>query len=375
MRRRRFLGGFAAGAAALGAPAIGHAQAVIRSERQSFRLATVARGLERPWAIAWLPDGRMLVTERPGQLRLIENGRLLPRALGGVPAVVASRQGGLLDVCLHPEFARNRVLYLTHSAPVEGGSVTRLTRAEFADTHLRDARPIFDALPATGGGLHFGSRAAFATDGTLFVTVGERYQMQRAQRLDDLAGKVVRLRDDGSVPPDNPFVGRPGARPEIFSFGHRNPQGLARHPATGAMWCVEHGPRGGDELNLLKPGANYGWPVLTHGVDYSGMRIGEGVSKPGMEDPLVHWTPSISPCGLAFCTSDALPGWKGSLFTGGLSSFHLFRLELDGARVVREERLLRDALDYIRDVRQGPDGLLYLATDSDDGAILRLEPA
>jgi len=339
------------------------------------RLTTVTRDLEQPWGIAFPGDGRILVTERAGRVRLIEGGRLNPRPVEGVPAVRARQQGGLLDICLHPEFARNRVLYLSYSSDHRDGSATAVARAEWADGRLRDVTPIFEALPRDSGGLHFGSRIAFDRAGLMYVTTGERYRMQRAQRLDDLAGKVVRLRDDGTVPPDNPFVGRPDARPEIFSWGHRNPQGLAMHPATGRMWLVEHGPRGGDELNLLSPGANYGWPLATHGIDYSGRNISDNKSLPGMVDPVRAWVPSISPCGLCFYTGVRYPGWNGSLFTGALSDFALHRLSLEGERVAAEERLLVDRLPYIRDVRQGPDGLLYLVTHSDEGGLYRLDPA
>jgi len=372
MQRRRFI---LAATGTLAAPAIGRAQETLRSAGTSYRLVTLARDLEQPWSIAFLPDGRLLVTERPGRLRLFADGRLQRAPVGGLPRIYARGQGGLLDVCLHPDFARNRVLYLSYSAEGSGGAATVLARAEFRDNSLRGLRPIFEALPRTSGGLHFGSRIAFDRAGLMYVTTGERYQMQRAQDLGDLGGKVIRLRDDGSVPPDNPFVGRAGARPEIFSYGHRNPQGLALHPGTGRLWEAEHGPRGGDELNILKAGANYGWPRATHGIDYSGAVISPNKSLPGMEDPVRVWVPSISPSGLCFYTGDRFPAWKGSAFMGALSNFALFRVELEGERYVGEERLLVDRLPYIRDVRQGPDGLLYVVTHSDDGGLYRIEPA
>ena len=372
-RRRSFL---ATAAAVLAAPAIVRAQDVIRSAKASYRLVTLSRDLEQPWAIAFLPDGRLLITERPGRLRLFAKGRLERAPVGGVPKVYAQVQGGLLDVCLHPRFADNRVLYLSYAAASQGGVATVVARAELAESGgLRAVRPIFEALPRASGGLHFGSRIVFDRAGLMYVTTGERFQMQRAQDLGDLSGKVVRLKDDGSMPPDNPFVGRTGVRPEIFTYGHRNPQGIALHPDTGRIWLVEHGPRGGDELNLLAAGANYGWPLATHGIDYNGTKISDHKSLPGMKDPVRAWVPSISPCGLAFYTGDTFPGWKGSLFTGALSNRALFRIELDGDRYVGEERLLVDRLPYIRDVRQGPDGLLYLVTYSDDGGLFRLEPA
>ena len=373
MRRRRFFP--TAIATGLATPAIVHAQNVTRSVKAAYRLTTLSRDLEQPWGLAFLPDGRILITERPGRLRVFGSGRLDRTPLVGVPKVYASSQGGLLDVCLHPGFAQNRVLYLSYSAAGTGGAATAVARAELTDGGLRDVTPIFEALPRTGGGLHFGSRIAFDRAGMMYVTTGERYQMRRAQDLGDLAGKVVRLRDDGSVPADNPFVGRAGARPEIFTYGHRNPQGLAMNPDSGQMWLVEHGPRGGDELNRLVAGANYGWPLATHGIDYSGSKISDHKNLPGMEDPVRVWVPSISPCGLCFYTGDRFPGWRGSAFTGALSNEALFRIELDGPRYRSEERLLVGRLPYIRDVRQGPDGLLYLVTHSDDGGLFRLEPA
>ncbi len=372
MNRRQF--GFIA-AGLLAAPSISRAQDVVRSSRHAMRLVTLTMGLEQPWSIAFLPDGRMLVTERPGRLRVFADGRLEPTPLPGVPRVAATGQGGLLDVCLHPGFAQNRVLYLSYSAEGAGGNATTVARAEWGDGGLRGVTPIFAALPRAPGGLHFGSRIAFDRAGLLYVTTGERYSKPRAQDLADLGGKVVRLRDDGTVPPDNPFVGRAGARPEIFTWGHRNPQGLALHPATGRIWEVEHGPRGGDELNVLEPGANYGWPKATGGIDYDGSIISPYKSLPGMADPVRTWVPSISPSGLCFYTGDKFPGWKGSLFSGALSANALFRIELDGERHVGEERLIEGRLPYIRDVRQGPDGLLYLVTHSDRGGLFRLEPA
>lgn len=374
--RRRLLATTAAAmGAAAGAPAVGRAQQVLRSSKASYSLRMLTLDLEQPWGMAFLPDGRLLITERPGRLRIFANGRLERAPVGGLPRVYARGQGGLLDVCLHPDFANNARLYLTYSGEGEGGAATVLARAEFRNNALVGVRRIFEALPRTSGGLHFGSRVVFDRAGLLYVTCGERYQMQRAQNLADLGGKVVRLRDDGSVPSDNPFIGREGARPEIFTWGHRNPQGMAMHPGTGRIWLVEHGPRGGDELNLLKAGANYGWPRATHGIDYSGSTISPNKSLPGMEDPVRAWVPSISPSGLAFYTGDRFPGWKGSVFTGALSDNALVRIELDGERYVGEERLLVDLLPYIRDVRQGPDGLLYVVTHADSGGLYRLEPA
>lgn len=372
MRRRQII---LAATTALAAPSIGRAQEILRSSKANYRLVTLARDLEQPWSIAFLPDGRILITERPGRLRVFANGRLERAPLGGVPKVYARGQGGLLEVCLHPRFAQDRVLYLSYAAEGSGGATTHVARAELGDGALRGVTTIFRALPDGTGGLHFGSRIAFDRAGLMYVTAGERNRRERAQDLNGLGGKVVRLKDDGSVPPDNPLVGQPNVRPEIFTWGHRNPQGLAMHPETGRMWECEHGPRGGDELNLLKAGANYGWPRATHGIDYSGAIISQHKSLPGMEDPVRVWVPSISPCGLCFYTGDRFPDWKGSVFTGALSNNALFRIELDGERYRSEERLLVDRLPNVRDVRQGPDGLLYLVTRSDDGGLFRIEPA
>lgn len=378
MVRRRFV--VAATAMGLAAPAIVratfvHAQDKFDSARAAYRLVTLSRGLEQPWGMAFLPDGRMLITERPGRLRVFAEGKLDPAPLAGVPKVITGGQAGLLDICLHPSFEKNRVLYLSYIGGSDRHSVTSVARAELADGKLVNVTTIFAAEPGGDGKLNLGSRIVFDREGFMYVSVGDRFQMKRAQDLRDLAGKIVRLKDDGSVPSDNPFVGRKDARPEIFSWGHRNPQGLAMHPASGKIWEVEHGPKGGDELNILKAGANYGWPLATHGVNYDGSKITDHASLPGMEDPLRWWVPSISPCGLSFYTADVFPGWKGSIFTGALSNKALFRIEVDGERYVREERLLVDRLPFVRDVRQGPDGFVYLVTEADDGGLYRLEPA
>jgi glucose/arabinose dehydrogenase len=344
------------------------------SDQATFRVVEVAGGLEHPWAMAFLPDGDLLITERPGRLRILREGVLDPTPIEGVPEVYASGQGGLLDIALDPEFANNRLIYLSYAAESDAGAGTRVARARLGDGRLEDAEVIFEGLMA-GGGRHFGSRLGFDRDGFLFVTLGERGQDERAQELGDLAGKVVRLQPDGSVPADNPFVGRENAAPEVLSYGHRNPQGLAVHPETSRVWVVEHGPRGGDEVNVVQAGVNYGWPVITHGRAYSGLPMGEGSAKEGMAQPLHYWVPSISPSGMAFYQADAFPEWQGDLFVGGLSGELLARLELDGERVVEEERLLEGVLGRIRDVRVGPDGYLYLLTDYDDGVLVRLEPA
>ena len=350
------------------------------------RAIPVAQGLESPWAVAFLPEGRFLVTERPGRLRVVEaDGRLNP-PLAGLPAVAAGGQGGLLDVVLDRGFASNRTLYFCFSEPAltgAAGNSTALARARLSEdrTRLEDLRVIFSQRPKVASSLHFGCRIVEGMkdgrpDGTLFLALGERAQrMQDAQTLDNHHGKVVRVGKDGSVPKDNPFVGRAGALPEIWSYGHRNPQGATLGP-DGRLWMHEHGPQGGDEINLPQPGRNYGWPVITFGEQYGGGPIGAGITaKAGMEPPLHHWTPSIAPSGMAFLTSDRYGvAWKGSLFVGSLKFQFLNRVEVAGGQVVREERLLTDLGERIRDVRQGPDGWLYVLTDNPKGRLLRLAP-
>ncbi|MGD9509173.1 MAG: PQQ-dependent sugar dehydrogenase [Geminicoccaceae bacterium] len=367
MDRRHLLGLLAtcAGAAAL-TPA--------RAAQGRYRARPVVAGLEHPWSLAFLPDGRALVTERAGRLRLIEAGRLVAAPVAGVPEVAATGQGGLLDVLPDPAFAGNGILYLSYAGATPQGAATHLLRARLVGDRLTDAQVIL----VGGAGRtsrHFGSRLAFDGEGLLHVSLGDRGEMARAQDLADLAGKIARITTDGGVPPDNPFVGREGARPEIYAFGVRNPQGLARNPWTGVIWEQEHGPRGGDEVNVLRAGANYGWPVVTHGVDYSLLPIGEGREKPGIEPPRHVWVPSIAPSGMAFYDAAIFPDWRGSLFVGALKDELLVRLELDGERVVREERLLEGEIGRIRDVRVGPDGYVYLLNDETEGGLWRLEPS
>jgi glucose/arabinose dehydrogenase len=347
----------------------------IRSEQATFRVVPVATGLEHPWGMAFLPGVDIVVTERPGRLRIVRDGELLPEPIEGVPPVYASGQGGLLDVALDPEFASNRVIYLSYAATGDGANSTRVARARLGNGRLEDLEVIFMAEPLVRSSYHFGSRLAFDPQGHLFITVGERGEGDRAQDLGDHNGSVIRLHPDGSVPEDNPFVGVAGARPQIFSYGHRNAQGLAIHAETGIPWLHEHGARGGDEVNIVRPGVNYGWPVITYGIDYSGAPIGEGTHKEGMAQPIHYWVPSIAPSGMAFYDGDAFPEWQGDLFVGALRSELLARLELDGERVLEEERLLEDTLGRIRDVEVGPDGYLYLLTDERDGGLYRLEPA
>ncbi|WP_205617179.1 PQQ-dependent sugar dehydrogenase [Pelomicrobium methylotrophicum] len=367
---------FAAIAAAIFATAAA-ADTVYTSQAHAFRVVTLTRGLEHPWGLAFLPDGRMLVTERPGRLRLVApDGTLVPQAVEGLPPVAAYGQGGLLDVALHPKFSENGLVYLSYAAPGVGGISTEVARGRLTGRRLENVEVLFRQMPKSGGGRHFGSRLVFDRQGYLYVTLGDRGEMERAQRLDDLAGKIVRLHDDGRVPRDNPFVNRPGARPEIYSLGNRNVQGAALHPVTGMLWAHEHGPQGGDEVNIIRAGINYGWPVITYGVEYGiGTKIGEGTHKAGMAQPIHYWVPSIAPSGMAFYTGDKFPRWRGDLFVGALKDQMLVRLRLRGEQVIEEEHLLKGELGRIRDVRVGPDGHVYVLTDARDGIIARLEPA
>jgi aldose sugar dehydrogenase len=348
----------------------------IESEQAAFHVIEVVPGLEHPWAVAFLPEGDMLITERPGRLRLVSGGELQPDPIAGVPEVWASGQGGLLDVALHPDFADNRLVYLSYSATVGGGQHTHVARGRLGEGTLEDVEVIFQAGPPASGGRHFGSRLVFDDEGYLFITIGDRGDAERAQDPSDHAGTVVRLHDDGRVPDDNPFAAGGEGAPEVYSYGHRNPQGMALHPETGRVWTHEHGPRGGDEINITEAGINFGWPVITYGVAYSGLPIGEGITEhPDMRSALYHWTPSIAPSGMAFYDGEAIAGWQGNLFVGALAGQHLARLELDGEQVVAEERLLENTIGRIRDVRSGPDGFLYLLTDHANGGLYRLEPA
>ena len=343
----------------------------------AVHVQTLAQGLEHPWALVFLPDGRLLVTERPGRLRSVGQDGRVSTPFAGVPQVLARGQGGLLDITLDPSFADNRLVYLAYAEPGEGNTAgTAVARGRLGEGRLEDVHVIYRQQPKVRGANHFGSRLVFAHDGMLFVTQGDRFDYRdAAQELASGLGKIVRIMPDGSVPRDNPFVGRAGARPEIWSYGHRNIQSAALHPQTGQLWTVEHGARGGDELNRPEAGKNYGWPVITYGVDYSGAKIGEGTAKPGMEQPVYYWDPVIAPSGMMFYTGAAFPGWQGSLLIGSLRPGLLVRLILEDGRVVREERYLGELGERIRDVRQGPDGLLYLLTDSRQGRLLRVMPA
>jgi glucose/arabinose dehydrogenase len=357
---------------------------ILRSALHDYRVVTVADGLVQPWAIAFLPGGDALITERPGRLRILRQGKLLPQPVDGVPKVFHSSQGGLLEVMPHPDFAKNRLIYLTFSKPgaTDAKATTTLIRGRFDGTALTGVEQIFEAV--TEGRNHFGGKIAFDGRGYLFLTLGDRQvapegklEAHPAQDLSNHHGKMIRLHDDGRVPSDNPFVNRADARPEIWSYGHRNVQGIAIHPQTGDVWTNEHGPQGGDELNLVQPGRNYGWPVIGYGVNYTtGLAIHSGTLREGMEQPAQVWVPSIGISGAMFYTGDRFPQWRGSLFVGGMARQKLVRLTLDGRRVVSEEALVPQ-MGRIRDIRQGPDGDIYLVTDNREGKptpILKIEP-
>ncbi len=346
------------------------------TQEYRVRVNTLTEGLAHPWSIAFLPDGRMLVTERAGQLRVINKDfKLNPQPVSGVPAVAAFGQGGLMDVVLHPKFAENNLVYLTYVAGDRNGVGTEVARGTLKNNQLENLQVIFRMEPKLRTGYHFGSRIVFDREGYLFITLGDRGEMERAQNPGDHNGSVIRLHDDGRVPKDNPFVGKTGWRAEKFTLGNRNMQGAALHPQTGLLWTHEHGPQGGDEVNVIRAGVNYGWPVITYGANYgTGTKIGEGTAREGMAQPLHKWVPSIAPSGMTFYTGNKFAKWRGDLFVGALKDQMLVRLKLDGEKVVREERLLKNVLGRIRDVRTGPDGFIYLLTDEPNGVLARLEP-
>lgn len=339
----------------------------------AFKTVTVAEGFENPWSVAFLPDGQYLVTERGGALwRVGKDGA--KTAVTGLPGnIVARRQGGLFDVALHPDFAANNLVYISYNGKGEGGTGTEVARARLNGDTLHDLEVVFRARPKMRSDVHFGGRLLFMDDGTLLVTLGDRMNMDKAQDKTTSWGGIARIRDDGTAPPDNPFSADADARPELYTFGNRNVQGIAR-AGDGTVWFHEHGPQGGDELNILKRGANYGWPVITYGIDYDDSIISDKTAQDGMEQPVIHWTPSIAPSGLAFYDGDKFPEWRGSLFAGALAGSHLRRITLKGKTVTAQESLLTDLGERIRDVRAGPDGYLYILTDAADGRLIRLEP-
>ena len=353
------------------------------AEASGWRAEVVVGGLSHPWSIAWLPDGSALVTERAGRLRIIRDGRLDPTPVPGLPPLFVAGQGGLLDLALHPDFASNRLVYFTLSTGTADANRTALARARFDGRSLQDTAVIFQVADPKSGAQHFGSRLLWLPDKSLLMSVGDggnpptRFAGEnirnQAQNPGTHFGKVLRLRDDGTPHPDNPLASQPGARPEIWSLGHRNIQGMTRDPVSGRVWANEHGSRGGDELNVIEGGRNYGWPVVTYSSEYWGPRISDEASRPGIAEPVLVWTPSKAPSGLTFYHGDRFPDWKGNLFSGALKFQQVRRIRLDGTRVVGEEKMTIGR--RVRDVRQGPDGHLYLLTDEDDGALLRIVPA
>lgn len=365
---------------ALAAPVAQAADPVFRTSAGDVRVETVARGLVNPWAIAFLPDGRMVVTERPGRIRIVSKDGTLSPPLDGVPKVFAVGQGGLLDLILDRDYAQNHTVYFSYAEPYENGGRTAVARAVLdssATPRLTEMRVIYRQAGPPSPRNHFGGRIVQTADSNLFISNGEHFiDRDLAQTLDNDLGKIVRITPTGEAPKDNPFVGKAGARPEIWSYGHRNPQGLALHPSTGALWEQEHGARGGDEINIIAPGKDYGWPKVSYGVNYDGTPVGTGKQQmEGVTDPIWHWTPSIAPSGMMFYTGNLFPAWKGSLFNGALRGSLLARLEIKDSKVVQEERMLQDLGERIRDVRQGPDGAIYLVTDNSAGRVLRMVPA
>jgi aldose sugar dehydrogenase len=368
-------------------PAVaGQTRAPERKANVAFDVVTIAKGLRFPWGMDFLPDGRMLVTEKqPGRLRVVQADGTMSEPVEGLPAVDARNQGGLLDVSLDPAFAKNQLIYWSYAEPRDSGeNNTAVARGRFVDgtpPKVENVQVIFHQVPSLKSALHFGGRLVWRRDGTLFITLGDRSITEgrmQAQRLDGLLGKIVRLNPDGTIPKDNPFVGKEGARPEIWSLGHRNIQAATLHPETGELWEVEHGTRGGDEINIARAGKDYGWPTIAYGIEYKGGPITGGITaKEGMEQPLYYWDPVIAPSGMVFYTGKLFPEWRGNLFIGGMASMNLVRVTIKGERVVDEERLLRDlqpAPHRIRDVNQGPDGALYLLTDAEQGLLLKITP-
>lgn len=377
--RRGFLRIAGAGAAAAVAGARAQAAEPFEVETEAYRLrvSPLVLGLQNPWGLAFLPEGGFLVTERAGRLRLFQGGRLDPNPVAGLPVLVVAGQGGLLDVALHPDFAANRLVYLTYAGGALGATFAGLARGRLGAGRLEGLELLFQSRPFVNSTGHYGSRIVFDGAGHVFVSVGERQEMQRAQLLGEYNGKIVRLHDDGRIPADNPFVGRQDALPGIWAYGVRNPQGLALQPGTGRLWECEHGPMGGDELNIVEKGANYGWPTITYGTDYDGTPIGIGTRKEGMRQPVRYWTPSIAPSGLSFYDGDLFPAWKGSILMGALKTPMIVRMGLagDGRTIAGEERFLEGAIGRVRQVMPAPDGRLYALTDEADGGVWTIQPA
>jgi aldose sugar dehydrogenase len=349
-------------------------EGAISSEKHSFVIETVVDGLEQPWSVEFLPDGQILITEKPGRLRIVKDGKL-STPVKGLPKIIDKGQGGLLDIALDPEYKNNQIIYLSYSAKGKGGIGTEVIKGKLVDNELIDSKVIFKLSPKSNTAHHFGSRLLFAKDGSLFITLGDRGDKQRAQDINDHAGSLIRINKDGSIPKDNPFINNVNAKPEIYTYGNRNMQGIAMHPETGDVWTIEHGPQGGDELNLMKSGVNYGWPVITYGVNYSsGTKIGEGTKKEGMAQPIDYWVPSIATSSLLFYTGDKFPNWNGNAFVSSLKFGQLARLEMEGNKVINEERLINGAVGRIREVQQGLDGYIYMLTDESKGQLLRIKP-
>ncbi|MDW3096115.1 MAG: PQQ-dependent sugar dehydrogenase [Gammaproteobacteria bacterium] len=357
------------------APLLVIAQDIYRSDQYLFKLNTITDKLNRPWGLAFLPNGDFLITERVGRLRIVKNGQLDPNPIVGLPKnIFVKGQGGLLDVAIHPEFATNNLVYISYAGGDENNASTEVAKGRLVNNNLEDTETIFIAEPKTEGSLHYGSRLVFAADGTLYITTGDRYdRLHDAQKPSNHLGSIIRINDDGTIPKDNPFLGHKTIQAEVYSYGHRNPQGITIRPSDQTIWSHEHGPRGGDEVNKLKPGANYGWPAITYGIDYSGEIISDKTHSHGMEQPIVYWDPSIAPSGMAFYTGNQFPQWKGNLFIGALVSKHLRRIVMKGDKIIKQEILL-EGTARIRDVRNGPDGYLYILTDEKNGKLLRLEP-
>lgn len=347
------------------------------SRAADYTLNTIAEGLSFPWSLVFLPDGDILVTERSGDLRVIQGGTLLPDPVTGVPETYAVGQGGLMDIRLHPEFAQNRLVYLSYAHRDGDGLANelRVARAQYTDGALTNLEVVFSSAPMKETPVHFGARLAFMPDGKLLITTGDDFiHRERAQLLDNNFGKTIRINDDGTIPDDNPFVGTQGARPEIWTYGHRNPQGLVVDPASGRVYLHEHGPMGGDELNIIEPGKNYGWPVATYGLDYSGARISPYQERPGMEMPVEYWVPSIAPGGMTLYTGEAFPAWQGDIFVAALANMTVRRLDMNNGSVSDQETLFAELEERFREVRTGPDGYLYLLTDSADGKVIQVRP-